>query len=119
MQSLSREAPSTATTVAKVQFKSKKLTATEQNYSAQEREMLAAMHYLRNWRHIVDGQELFIRSNHQSLTRFRTKTDVLRKLPKLIIIACPQGQPQQIAVYRSDELFKIQAEVIQNLQTFR
>jgi RNase H-like domain found in reverse transcriptase len=42
-------------------YESKKLTETEQNYSAQEREMLAIMHCLRHWRHIVEGQKIYIR----------------------------------------------------------
>src|SRR4030095_12825299 len=38
-----------------VAFESKKLSATEQRYSAQEWEMLAAKHCLNHWRHLIEG----------------------------------------------------------------
>jgi hypothetical protein len=50
-----------------IAFLSKKLTETESRYSAQEREMLAAKYSLDHWRHIVEGSEIVIRSDHQSL----------------------------------------------------
>ena len=56
-----------------IAYESKKLTQTEQCYSAQEREMLAAVHCLRHWRHIIEGSEIIIRSDHESLKLARTQ----------------------------------------------
>jgi len=50
-----------------IAYLSKKLTQTESRYSAQEREMLAAKYSLDHWRHIIEGSEIVIRSDHQSL----------------------------------------------------
>jgi len=61
-----------------IAYESKKLTETEQNYSTQERELLAAKHALNHWRHIVEGSEIYIRTDHQSLSTFRSKTRTRR-----------------------------------------
>ena len=61
-----------------IAYESKKLTETEQNYSTQERELLAAKHALNHWRHIVEGSEIYVRTDHQSLSTFRSKTRTRR-----------------------------------------
>ena len=48
-------------------YLSKKLTEMESRYSTQERELLAAKYALDHWRHIIEGSEILIRSDHQSL----------------------------------------------------
>jgi len=61
-----------------IAYESKKLTETEQNYSTQERELLAVKHALNHWRHIVEGSEIHVRTDHQSLSAFRSKTRTRR-----------------------------------------
>ncbi len=54
---------------------SKKLTPTQQRYSAQEREMLAIVYSLRQWRCWLEGAEITVLSDHHSLQSFRTKAE--------------------------------------------
>jgi hypothetical protein len=56
-----------------IAFESKKLTETESHYSTQERELLAAKYALDHWRHIIEGSEILIRTDHQSLETYCTK----------------------------------------------
>jgi len=63
-----------------IAFESKKLSHTEQRYSAQEREMLAAKHCLNDWRHLIKGSPIIIRSDHESLKGFRTQKHVTKRL---------------------------------------
>lgn len=65
-----------------IAFESKKLTETEQNYSTQERELLAVKHALNYWRHIVEGSEIHIRTDHASLSVYRQKRPMTRRLGK-------------------------------------
>ena len=67
-----------------IAFESKKLTETEQNYSAQERELLAVKHALNHWRHIVEGSEIHIRTDHASLSVYRQKRPMTRRLGKFM-----------------------------------
>jgi hypothetical protein len=47
-----------------VAYMSKKFNQTQQNYSAQEREMLALVQALEHWRHIIEGEKITIRTDH-------------------------------------------------------
>src|SRR5947207_3613974 len=67
-----------------VAFESKKLSPTEQRYSAQEREMLAAKHCLNHWRHFIEGLPITIRSDHESLKGFRTKKHITKRLARFM-----------------------------------
>ena len=67
-----------------IAYESKKLTETEQNYSTQERELLAVKHALNHWRHIVEGSEIHVRTDHSSLSVFRMKTPMTRRLGKFM-----------------------------------
>src|SRR6202035_3832910 len=67
-----------------IAFKSKKLTEREHNYSAQERELLAVKHALNHWRHIVEGSEIHIRTDHASLDVYRQKRPMTRRLGKFM-----------------------------------
>jgi transposase InsO family protein/uncharacterized protein (UPF0335 family) len=67
-----------------IAFESKKLSPTEQRYSAQEREMLATKHCLNHWRHLVEGLSITIRSDHESLKGFRTQKHVTKRLARFI-----------------------------------
>jgi RNase H-like domain found in reverse transcriptase/Reverse transcriptase (RNA-dependent DNA polymerase) len=63
-----------------VAFESKKLSATEQRYSVQEREMLAVKHCLNHWRYLIEGSPIIVRLDHESLKGFRTQKHVTKRL---------------------------------------
>ena len=67
-----------------IAFESKKLTETESRYSAQERELLAAKYALDHWRHIIEGSEILIRTDHQSLETYRTKKHLTPRLVRFM-----------------------------------
>jgi len=67
-----------------IAFESKKLSPTEQRYSAQEREMLTVKHCLNHWRHLVEGLSITIRSDHESLKGFRTQKHITKRLARFI-----------------------------------
>ena len=67
-----------------VVYLSKKLSQTEQRYSTQERELLAAKYALEHWRYIIEGSKIFIRSDHQSLQSYRTKNPMTKRLVRFM-----------------------------------
>ena len=67
-----------------IAYMSKKLTETESRYSTQERQMLAAKHALDHWRHIIEGSEILIRTDHESLQTFRTKKRITPRLVRFM-----------------------------------
>lgn len=58
-----------------VAYFSKKLSETQTRYSAQERELLAILMALQHWKHWVQGTEVTVISDHESLKTLRTKTE--------------------------------------------
>ena len=67
-----------------IAYMSKKLTETESRYSTQERELLAAKYALDYWRHIIEGSEILIRTDHESLQTFRTKKRITPRLVRFM-----------------------------------
>lgn len=67
-----------------VAYESKKLTEAESRYSAQEREMVAAKYALDQWRHIVEGSNILIGTDHKSLETFRSKKHMNPRLIRLM-----------------------------------
>jgi hypothetical protein len=67
-----------------VAFLSKKLSETEQRYSSQERELLAAMYALEHWRYIIEGSKITIRTDHESLKTYRRKTPMTKRLTQFM-----------------------------------
>jgi RNase H-like domain found in reverse transcriptase len=67
-----------------IPFESKKLTETEQRYSAQERKLLAIKYVLNHWRHIIDGATIIIRTDNESLKLFRIKAVLPQRLTQCI-----------------------------------
>lgn len=51
-------------------FESRRMTPTEQGYSAQEREMLAVAYALQKWRGYIEGSPVLVRTDHESLKHF-------------------------------------------------
>ena len=67
-----------------IAYESKKLSETEQRYTTQERELLAAKYALDHWRYIIEGSRIFIRSDHESLQRYRTKNPITKRLARFM-----------------------------------
>ena len=81
LQPYQSDDPGHAQRLCAVAYDSRMLDETQQRYSAQERELLAIVRALQQWREWVEGLSITIRTDHQSLTLIRTK----RELPARII----------------------------------
>lgn len=58
-----------------VAYESHKLTPTQQRYASQERELLAVAHCCTKFRHWIEGSDLTIPTDHESLTLLRSKIE--------------------------------------------
>jgi hypothetical protein len=67
-----------------IAYESQKLSRTEQNYSAQERKLLAIVHALKHFRGYIKGSPILVRTNHESLKYFKTQTHVNRQLARFV-----------------------------------
>ncbi|KAI0993586.1 hypothetical protein K3495_g14598, partial [Podosphaera aphanis] len=56
-----------------VAYFSKKLTKTQQRYSAQERELLGILLAIQHWRHWIEGGDITVVTDHESLKTIQTK----------------------------------------------
>jgi hypothetical protein len=63
-----------------IAFESRRMTSTEQRYSAQEREMLAIVYALQKWRGYIEGSPILVRTDHESLKHFLTQKNLGRRL---------------------------------------
>ncbi|KAI0996091.1 hypothetical protein K3495_g12090 [Podosphaera aphanis] len=62
-------------TLHPVSYFSKKLTPTQTRYAAQERELLGIVMALQHWRHWVEGGDVTVVTDHESLKTIRTKVE--------------------------------------------
>ncbi|KAA1131665.1 hypothetical protein PGTUg99_050095 [Puccinia graminis f. sp. tritici] len=67
-----------------IAYESRKLSKTEQNYSAQERELLAIVHALKHFRGYIEGSPILVRTDHESLKYFKTQRHVNRILARFV-----------------------------------
>lgn len=67
-----------------IAYESRKLSRTEQNYSAQERELLAIVHALKHFRGYIEGSPVLVRTDHESLKHFKTQAQVNRRLGRFV-----------------------------------
>ena len=67
-----------------VAYFSSKLTPTQQRYSAQEREALALTSALYKWRSWIEGLDITVVTDHESLTRLRTQKDPTTRLLRFL-----------------------------------
>ncbi len=67
-----------------IAFESRRMTPTEQRYSAQEREMLAIVYALQKWRGYVEGSPILVRTDHESLKYFLTQKNLGRRLARFV-----------------------------------
>lgn len=65
-----------------VAYESRRMSETEQRYSAQEREMLAIDHCLRKFRGYIEGSPIVVRTDHESLKYFLTQKHLSRRLAR-------------------------------------
>lgn len=65
-----------------IAYESRKMTPTEQRYSAQECELLAIVHALKKWRGYIKGSPILIRTDHESLKHFHTQKHLGRRLAR-------------------------------------
>ena len=56
-----------------IAFQSRRMTPTEQRYSAQEREMLTIVYALQKWRGYIEGAPILVCTDHESLKHFLTQ----------------------------------------------
>jgi hypothetical protein len=67
-----------------IAYESRKLSKTKQNYSAQERELLAIVHALKHFRGYIEGSPILVRTDHESLKYFKTQRHVNRRLARFV-----------------------------------
>lgn len=67
-----------------IAYKSRKLSKTEKNYSAQERELLAIVHALKHFRGYIEGSPILVRTDHESLKHFKTQAQVNQRLGRFV-----------------------------------
>lgn len=65
-----------------IAYESRRMSPTEQRYSAQEREMLAIDYCLQKWRGYVEGSPIVVRTDHESLKYFLTQKHLGRRLAR-------------------------------------
>ncbi|KAI0999844.1 hypothetical protein K3495_g8354, partial [Podosphaera aphanis] len=58
-----------------IAYFSRKLTPTQQRYSSQERELLSILLSLQHWRHWVEGGDVTVITDHESLKTIQTKVE--------------------------------------------
>ncbi|KAI0995043.1 hypothetical protein K3495_g13137 [Podosphaera aphanis] len=64
-----------SSTLHPISYFSKKLTPTQVRYSAQERELLGIVLALQHWRHWVEGADVTVVTDHESLKTIQTKVE--------------------------------------------
>lgn len=67
-----------------VAYESHKLSDTQRNYSAQEKELLAVVYALTTWRSWIEGTDIVIRTDHQSLSGLRSKSEIPPRVNRFI-----------------------------------
>ncbi|KAI0992947.1 hypothetical protein K3495_g15237 [Podosphaera aphanis] len=99
----------TRSTLHPIAYFSRKLNETQQRYSSQERELLGILLSIQHWRHWVEGGDITVVTDHESLKTISTKTDqpprILRFLDTLehynIRILFRPGKANVLADYLS------------------
>jgi hypothetical protein len=62
-----------------IAFESRKLTPAERNYPTHDKEMLAIVHALKIWRHYLEGANLKVITDHNSLIHFNSQPNLSRR----------------------------------------
>ncbi|KAI0993827.1 hypothetical protein K3495_g14357, partial [Podosphaera aphanis] len=69
-----------------VAYTSHKLNPTQQRYSAQEREALGIVQALQTWQDWIEGCDIIIRTDHESLAGIRKKSNLPRRMQRFVDI---------------------------------
>lgn len=67
-----------------IAFESRRMSITERNYSAQEREALAIVNALQKFRGYIEGSPILVRTDHESLKYLLTQKNPGRRLTRFI-----------------------------------
>ncbi|KAI0992856.1 hypothetical protein K3495_g15328, partial [Podosphaera aphanis] len=67
-----------------VAYTSRKLNPTQQRYSSQEREALGMVQALQTWQDWIEGCEIIIRTDHESLAGIRKKSNLPRRMQRFV-----------------------------------
>jgi RNase H-like domain found in reverse transcriptase len=67
-----------------VAFASRKLSGAERNYSVHERELLAIVYALKEWRPYLHGSRLVIKTDHHPLRYMDTQTNLSKRQMRLM-----------------------------------
>ena len=62
-----------------IAFESRKLSETERRYTAQEKELLVVIHYLRAWRHYLLGSNFVVKTDNTAVSHFHTQPKLTAK----------------------------------------
>ena len=73
-----------ATVLHPVAYYSHKLNETQQRYAAQERELLAIVNSMQHWSHWIEGNDITVITDHESLKTLDTKTEQPRRILRFI-----------------------------------
>jgi len=80
----SQTSDSPTTALHPVAYYSKKLNDTQQRYSAQERELLAIVNSLHHWSHWIEGGDITVITDHESLKQLDTKVEQPRRILRFL-----------------------------------
>jgi hypothetical protein len=64
---------------------SRKLNAAEQNYTVHERELLAVVDALRDWRPYLLGHKFVVKTDHRPLQHLQTQPQLSRRLARWVL----------------------------------
>ncbi|KAI0992367.1 hypothetical protein K3495_g15819, partial [Podosphaera aphanis] len=67
-----------------IAYFSRKLNGTQQRYSAQERELLGILLALQHWRHWVEGGDVTVITDHESLKTLHTKMEQPARIARFL-----------------------------------
>ncbi|KAI1000484.1 hypothetical protein K3495_g7710 [Podosphaera aphanis] len=67
-----------------VAYTSRKLNPTQQRYSSQEREALGIVQALQTWQEWIEGCDIIIRTDHESLPSIRKKSNLPRRMQRFV-----------------------------------
>ncbi|KAI0997907.1 hypothetical protein K3495_g10283 [Podosphaera aphanis] len=75
---------SSQTALYLVAYMSHKFSPTQQRHSTQERELLAVILCLQHWRYWIEGANIVVRTDHESLAGYRTKIDATPRILRFL-----------------------------------
>ena len=62
-----------------VEYLSRRLGGAETRYHTYDKEMLAVIHALRSWRHLLEGRRFQLHTDHQTIRHIQTQKNLSRR----------------------------------------